>query len=651
MPRFQCTSCAGSVAKKDGALVCEACGWSASIQEGVVRAVPDLRLPATDGDAPRPSSSPDPGAPGPSWAKWFYDHQASLPGAAPAIYRSAFDPRSGCGIYFSRMGPQGRVLDLSSGLGGITRLLARISRHVVTVSDSLERLLLLKDMMEEEGGGDLVWMQVDPGERPPLAPHQFELVVVGDLLDQIRNGRVGKGKGAVGDRTVGPAETKEAVRTLLTELGRFLIPGGALLVGAPNRWAYRRFVSGRRMKPPPQGLSPREYRAVFGESGYASVDLLPADPDHRFPDEVHPLRTRGSVAYPHPAGVPLKVKIKKSGPFLRNLQKSFFISATSGDAQSGTFLGGLLEELEGQTGLGPLGLLTFSSSWAGIMSRVSGPEGDYVLRGGLHRDQRGRVSRNAGALQALAERGTLQEGEDRSLFPRLRFVGEVGKHLITLEDRIGGSPSLPEVVGPNRPRVLPVLLAFLVRLGRATLSEADSDFRRFHGDLARKISDIQSALVDDDLVVRIAESWKRLSEGLSAQSRRTVWTHGDYNLGNSLLAQGKGRVCGVVDWDQHIDGAPPGLDVINLFLALRGLVDPSPRGTRIVALCRGAWTQEEEGLWEQYFAGLGLDPGDRTNLVRTGWINSLWNGIHESSRRLDYSLIQADVKAVLQGVP
>lgn len=582
---------------------------------------PPGRVPAAEGD----------------WRSRFFLHQSASPESARSVYRSLLDPASATGAYFLPLTRRVRALNLDAGTGGMTRFLGRFCREVVTLSRSKEHLGHLRSLAEEDGLDRMVWIPVEDAGGLDLGKEEFDVAVVGDLLSWV-GGDSGEG---------GVRELAE----LLRGVRRALVPNGSLLVGVPNRWAphrlrFRGGGDGRGAS----ALAPAEYRRLLRGQGFEAIRFLAVAPDHRFPEQLRDPWNWGTGPSGQEDPRSWREKVKTSRLFQRNFSASYAIAAGSAQADGHVLLGELLRVLAQETRMEVLRPVQLRSSVSGLLLRVSGAARDYVVRGGIFPDQRGRVSRNARGLETLAERGILSEPRGGRGIPRLHFVGEVRGHLLTLEDHLEGRPALSLMDRKNRTPILRTLTRFLVSLAEATREGTGTGRNSFVLDLDRKVSEIRSMLVDRELADRMGEFWAGLKEEVQGLALETVWTHGDFNLGNVLLARDGGGVRGVVDWDQHMEAAPPGLDVINLFLALRGLETPTPRGHRIVALCRESWTREEDALWELYFDGLGANPGPRRTLVQAGWVNSLWNGIHLSSRSLDYSLIRADVDGVLRGV-
>lgn len=80
-----------------------------------------------------------------------------------------------------------------------------------------------------------------------------------------------------------------------------------------------------------------------------------------------------------------------------------------------------------------------------------------------------------------------------------------------------------------------------------------------------------------------------------------TWIHGDYWLGNVLVAETSPQPGGIVDWDDAAAGELPLHDVLHLLLYTRRLVTGEEIGSIVCRqLARGQWSASERRLLERY---------------------------------------------------
>ena len=148
-------------------------------------------------------------------------------------------------------------------------------------------------------------------------------------------------------------------------------------------------------------------------------------------------------------------------------------------------------------------------------------------------------------------------------------------------------------------------LADPVRLvGRAALACRGTAGRQA---LSRLMADIRASLVGRRLTV----------------SR----IHGDFWLGNVLVADEGGRVTGIVDWDSAGRHELPAIDLLHLFAHTRALVEHKELGCVVRGLLEGeAWAPDELWLLQSSDPALHADPAYARAALLLSWLRHLtWN--------------------------
>jgi 2-polyprenyl-6-hydroxyphenyl methylase/3-demethylubiquinone-9 3-methyltransferase len=141
-----------------------------------------------------------------------------------------------------------RVLDAGCGAGPGLRFFRERAKRVTGMDRSLYALQQARQRVPE---ARLVLGDLQAGL--PFSSWEFELVILGDVLEHVATGAL-----------------------LLQECHRVLRPGGALLLSTVNRWDVRRFWQGQRWSgvadPTHVRLyNPFELRRALGDAGFVRV--------------------------------------------------------------------------------------------------------------------------------------------------------------------------------------------------------------------------------------------------------------------------------------------------------------------------------------------------------------------------------------------
>jgi SAM-dependent methyltransferase len=192
-----------------------------------------------------------------------------------------------------------QVLDLGAGMGTNSHALALRYRHVVAVEPVRERVEFMRHRFVQEG---LHNIQIIRGSAwtLPFPPNTFDLVAMNGVLEWVPEGQ--------------QSDPRDCQVRALTEVCRAVRPGGSLYVGIENRFAAGYFLG---YPDPHCGLpwvtilprpiarayarargrrdyrnylySPRGYRRLLRDAGFADIEFYWAAPSYNHPRYFIPL--------------------------------------------------------------------------------------------------------------------------------------------------------------------------------------------------------------------------------------------------------------------------------------------------------------------------------------------------------------------------
>lgn len=169
-----------------------------------------------------------------------------------------------------------------------------------------------------------------------------------------------------------------------------------------------------------------------------------------------------------------------------------------------------------------------------------------------------RVDREYRVMAALADTRDVP-------VPRMRFYCDDGRVIGTpfyvmdyVPGRVFGDPALPELDGPERTGVYHALIDSMAALHRVDVAAVGlSDFGRPHGYVARQIKrwrgQYEASATETDANMDALGAW--LSEHLPDDDTAAI-AHGDFRIGNLLLAPDAPRVAAILDWELATIGHP-----------------------------------------------------------------------------------------------
>ena len=131
-------------------------------------------------------------------------------------------------LYFSKINHESQVLDLGSGWGPLSRLLAEHSRQVISVESVIERAEFQVQRFSEENIKNIYVIHADV-HKLPLQEEQFDLIIMNGLLEWIPISKP-------------ESQPRQAQIEVLKHLRSLLKPNGQIYVGIENRLGYQFFL-------------------------------------------------------------------------------------------------------------------------------------------------------------------------------------------------------------------------------------------------------------------------------------------------------------------------------------------------------------------------------------------------------------------------
>lgn len=223
-----------------------------------------------------------------------------------SLRRYICDPRRADFQFLWNLPPTASVLDIGAGWGAISSELGRRFARVVAVEGVLERARFIRTRMEQLRRQNVVVVCAD-FLRLPLAPHQFDAVVLNGVLEWVGM------NSTAGDPRHLQVSFLRRIRDLLKPSGSLCLGienriGLAMLRGAPDhsglrytslmpRWAADRWCRwfGRRRRSPANvgyrtyTYSLPGYRRLMAEAGFPQLQAFHAWDGYNNPSVLIPL--------------------------------------------------------------------------------------------------------------------------------------------------------------------------------------------------------------------------------------------------------------------------------------------------------------------------------------------------------------------------
>jgi aminoglycoside phosphotransferase (APT) family kinase protein len=209
------------------------------------------------------------------------------------------------------------------------------------------------------------------------------------------------------------------------------------------------------------------------------------------------------------------------------------------------------------------------------------------------------LTRETAVLVAL--HGVERLGDWRTRLPRACASGTVLGQSFRADAALPGRSAAEHVNGEAAAtRLRETAAASIHVLHRATAASVVADRA-----VAERWVDVQLHDLNRHVGGRWAGHLTRLRNELHraviGQTFSATWIHGDYWLGNVLVAEPSAQPDGIVDWDDAAHGELPLHDVLHLLLYTRRLVTGQEIGSIVCRqLARGEWSASERRLLERY---------------------------------------------------
>lgn len=613
-----CPNCIGDLIPGDGLVVCDGCGSTYPVVDGLVCTDPHASYWANV-DADRLRQLLEEAAAGEHWRDAVRRHIPQLLDHMSARYRAD-------GRFLWPINRQSRVLDLGAMWGGLTFPIAEHVREVVALDKTRETLRLLA-LRAEQDGVENVYAVQGSAAKLPFPDDSFDQVIMNGVLEWVAFGTdlvlERHWDGRFPEDIERRGSPREAQLEALKEARRVLRPGGAVTVAIENRYALGYFcgapddhvnlpfvpVLPRRLADTLSRLAGKgSYRTyiysegqlsrLFREAGFEIVREFGSTPHYIRSRRVFPLeearKHRGELELGGDTAVGTVTAALFEGlraitpaRLTRKVVPSFVFIGTERESADDSLVVHLLREAgvlgpavkEPQVSLIanrhaddlPVAFsITDPSTGAGLFCKVArGP-----LPNGLGQEAQGLTwyaRRPSSALQVpeLLFHGradgvellatSLCEGS-ASTFRELQRATIATRVL----GRLPAGLSLLRRWGHRRFRRrlrggMPASIRALVEL-QATPGRGGARLRESAGDLARELRDAPSP-GSREVANRLEEVISRLSDQSQETTVSRALVHGDFDFCN-LLVSGSG--VSIVDWEDAEEEGWPFLDLGNL---------------------------------------------------------------------------------------
>jgi aminoglycoside phosphotransferase (APT) family kinase protein len=226
-----------------------------------------------------------------------------------------------------------------------------------------------------------------------------------------------------------------------------------------------------------------------------------------------------------------------------------------------------------------------------------------------------------------------------------------------LEERLIGRDGRVFVHHHQLPALLSAAATSIGVLHRASATATTVDvamFERWVGRPLDQIAALPHVRMRDEAVHATIERLRdELATDLVGRGIVTAYTHGDYWLGNLLVAGSSTPwvVSGIVDWEQAGPGRLAALDIAHLLLTTRACQRHQELGTVVARFLHGeTWTPWERDILTQTAATGGELIAPRS-LVLVTWLHHIWAGLAKAERHRRASVwVAANVDRVLEAV-
>ena len=295
------------------------------------------------------------------------------------------------------------------------------------------------------------------------------------------------------------------------------------------------------------------------------------------------------------------------------------------------------------------------STEAGLAVLMFGPPGQApraVLKVAHTREARQSLRRERTALAALEADDRLRKF--RRLLPGILAEGEHAEAAYLLERALPGRNAASLLgAAPVEQRLQTVAADAIKTLHMRTAVSTVAGVARLDHWLSEPVRQLGRA----SLALRGARGRHALIR-VTADIRKTLvgrrlrvsWVHGDFWLGNMLVADDGADATGIVDWDFAGPHELPVLDVLHLLIYTRVLVQRKELGRVVGDLLEGdSWSPHELSLLRSCDPLFERDTGYARATLLLYWLRHLASNLAQSSRYLhSHPWLARNVEPVLR---
>lgn len=487
-------------------------------------------------------------------------------------------------VYGMPWGEIDTALDVGSGLGLMTALLAQRAKTVISLERVPERALFQRKRAAQDGVTN--WHPlIAAADALPFPPETFDLITLSGVF------------GSLGQS--GGASPKEAQRRFLERALHLLKPGGYLYVGTETRFGKGALL-GRRdhSRLAANTHTPNQYKRLFTQAGFGRVEVFGVFDAYDRQTAVYPLSdagarraTRNFINPPASWKSWLLSRIETAGSLSGSIEDEVVIFGRKTDKAGPLIWPGLPHD----------GTVAQFSSSDKVFALCFGKGPVTVFKGPKTETAVASLSHEHEFLQAASRR----HGAAVETWP-LRWPKPLGKH--DLEGRAfyryefaDGRPLAAELlpISFNHAR----FSRHFSRLVESYVALCDT-LTAAPGDGCAELLDSLAAVPIGD--EECSKAIQAACAGLRSKKWQTRLTHGDLSLTNTMLLPDQSMV--LVDWENAGAGGLVAIDLIRLEYDVRA------ESERLKPAQRGAVLESSKRTVGQALARLGVGPEDHAAL-------------------------------------
>lgn len=225
-----------------------------------------------------------------------------------------------------------------------------------------------------------------------------------------------------------------------------------------------------------------------------------------------------------------------------------------------------------------------------------------------------------------------------TLFPTILSSDEVDNSFYVVERSLPGRDARFTVSDPQlRERVLSLAVATISEFHQCTATTVIVDHEMSRQWIDEPLQAVRELLTQRGHaagnLAAIDLLAARLHDALDGRQLPVSWLHGDFVLSNLLVSTDGTQITGILDWDLAAPDELPLLDVLQLLLSTRMLVEKRELGHVVCDLLEGAeWTAFEAGLLDMAQSALPGDSVELQVMILLCWLRHIAAGLKKSSR-------------------